>query len=677
MQILYWILAIVISLAIGYWVYRADQRRAVPYPWLTAALRVMVIFLTCLLLLAPTLSINKNETQKPLLVFLQDNSQSVPVALKQDTAQYKKDASRLLSQLEEDYRVVKWGFGSGIQRDTLFEYQQASTDISQALSQAIDFYGQQNLGAVILATDGRYNQGANPQFSDLPFQGTVYTVALGDSAVQKDIRISNVYTNKTVTLNSQFEIRADLVAQRVSGYNNNIRLSDGTDGTALTQPLNVTSDRYDRSVSFTVKADRAGLHHYTISVPPADGEQNTANNRRDIFVEVVREQKKVLIAANAPHPDVNAIREALAGLDGFEVVVKTGDNLPSSFADYQVVILHSLPSQNNLVQQLAGSRKAVWLIMGANSNSAAYNNVQTLARLNVNPFNLQNQFAAFNTAFTSFTLPQNTQAVLDKMPPLAVPAGSVQTNPNTLVVFSARGNNTLPLWMLQQGAAPAALLVGEGLWRWRLAEYRHFNSHQVVDEAIRQTVSFLAANVNDRPFRVELPKYVWSDQEGISMNAYLLNANNEQVNTSIATLTLTDSAGKKQNYNFEKSGSAYKLQLGLRAAGTYSYAATTNYNGVKYEATGSFLVQHLPIEMMETGANYPLLYSISQQYGGALVPANNVLSLYDSIRKNPNIKPLIQSTTETIPLVDWKWYFFLLLLFATAEWLLRKYWLAQ
>ena len=677
MQIVFWVLAILFSLGVGYWVYRADVRRAVPYPWLTALLRGLVVFLTCLLLLAPSIEINKNNTQKPIVLFLQDNTQSIPAALKSDTGSYKTSAEALLQKLSKDYRVIRWGFGNAIQRDTLFQYKQQATDIASALSQAAEFYGQQNLGAVILATDGRYNQGINPQFQELPYQGIIYSVALGDSVAQKDLRITNVYANRTVSLNSQFEIRADVVAVMSNGYSNSVRLTEVNGGATGNASISVTSDKYDRSVSFTVKADRAGLHHYVIALPSADGEQNTANNRRDVFVEVVSEKKNILLAAAAPHPDVNAIREALSGLEGYNVVVRTGDNMPSSFSDYQVVILHSLPSQSNLLSQLAAAKKSVWLIMGANANNAAFNQLQNLARLNVNPQNLQNLFASYNPSFTAFTLPQNINAVMDKMPPLAVPSGAVQANPNALVLFHARGNQQMPLWLLQQGAQPSALLVGEGLWRWRLFEYRHFNTHDVIDEAIRQTVSFLSVNVNEKPFRVELPKHVWSDQEAISMNAYLLNQNNEQVNTSEVQLTILDSAGRKQSFSFERSGHAYKLNIGLRASGTYSYSARTNYNGKAYSESGSFVVQNMPLELMETGADYPLLHAIARKNSGVLVPYENIASLYDSIKNNQDIRPVIQTTTETIPLVDWKWYFFLILTFAVTEWLLRKYWLAQ
>jgi hypothetical protein len=80
---------------------------------------------------------------------------------------------------------------------------------------------------------------------------------------------------------------------------------------------------------------------------------------------------------------------------------------------------------------------------------------------------------------------------------------------------------------------------------------------------------------------------------------------------------------------------------------------------------------------MESGADYPLLYGLAKKYNGGFVPSGNVASLYDSIIHNERVKPLIQANNETVPLVDRKWYFFLILLIAVCEWLLRKYWLAQ
>jgi hypothetical protein len=674
MHWLFLIIAILLSLGAGYWVLLADKRRAVPYPWLTALLRAVVVFLACWLLLAPAFTLSRNETEKPVVLFLQDDSRSVADALKNDSAAYRKNVTALLEQLSDKYHVIRRSFNSG---DSLFRYKQQSTDISAALSRTQDFLGEQNIGAVILATDGRYNQGVNPLYQNLALRSSMYTVAIGDSNAAKDIRIAQTYANKTVALNSQFEIRADMIAELCNGYNNRIQLHEVNGDADASENIAVSSDRYDRSVSFTVRAATAGLHHYVITVPVADGEQNTANNRRDVFVSVTDEKKNILIAAAAPHPDVNALKEALSALEGYHVTVATPDRMPENFSGYQVLILHNLPAAGtNIVQKIQAANKPVWYVLGAQSDINAVNQLQRTARLNMNSGMMQDAFAVYNPSFSGFTLPQTVQAVFDKMPPLSIPAGNLSAAPDAYTLLVQRGGAN-PLWLLRPGNVPAALLAGEGIWRWRLYEYKNTGQHIVIDECIRQTVSFLAAANSENPFRVELSKYVWSDQEAVTLNAYLLNANNEQVNTPEVQLTITDSAGYKENFSFERSGTAYRLNTGIHAGGTYRYEAKTVYNGKTYTAAGSYVIESMPLELMQTGADYPLLYSLAKKYNGSLVPARNVGSLYDAIVHNNNIKPLIRTRTEAVPLIDWKWYFFLLLLVAVAEWLLRKYWLAQ
>lgn len=669
MQIALWILATLTTCAAGYFTYRADVRRAVPRPWLTALLRTVVIALVWLLLLAPSIHISKEETQQPVIVFLQDESASIPASLKGDTAAYHTRTQQLIDKLKDKYRVVTWGFGGRIQNDSLFRFRQPMTDISAALSTVQEFYGAQNLGAVILATDGRFNQGVHPLYQNLPLHSPLYTVAIGDTALAKDLRIARVYANKTAAVNSQFEIRADIVATACNGYDNSALLSEGGN-TLQSTGLSVHTDRFDRSVSFTVKATTPGLHHYVLALPAAEGEQNTANNRRDIFVSVVEEKKNILILAAAPHPDVNALREALTGLETYQVTVRTADAMPS-LNDYQVIILHGLPG--NGVNLPAGLNKPVWYIIAATSNG---NISTTAATLQINPAAQQDVYAAINPSFSAFTVPPHTAAVMDKLPPLSVPLGNIQAGANTQAVFNQRSGNA-PLWLVQSGNVPQALLLGEGLWRWRLYEYRYFHNHEVVDEYIRQTVALLAANVHENPFRAELSKYEWSDGESILFNAYLLNASNEQINTPEATLTIRDSAGKIRDFNMERNGNAYRLNIGTLPGGTYTYTARTVYNSKAYTSTGSFVVSGTPLEFSETGADYPLLYSLAKKYNGSVLPAGQQQYLYDSIVKNEHIRPVIHSNDESLPLVDWKWYFFLILLVAVTEWLLRKYWLAQ
>lgn len=678
MQWIFWLIAIILSLGAGYWVYLADKRRAVPYPWLTSLLRSLVVFFTLLLILVPTIIITKNVVEKPIVLLLQDDSRSIANALGKDSAAYRTSMQALTQKLSDKYKVVQWGFGNTVKSDSLFGYHQQATDISSALARAQEFFGMQNLGAVVLATDGRFNQGMNPLYQQLSIHSPLYTVALGDSAQQKDIRISRIYANKVVTVNTSFEVRADMVAVLCKGYNNNIIIKE--EGEMLSSvPVAINTDKNDRAVSFTIKASKAGLHHYIITVPEAEGEQNTANNRKDIFVEVVDEKKNILIVSAAPHPDVNAIKDALSGLESYKVTVAAADNMPASLSGYNVIILHGLPSlRNNIAPQVLAARKPVWFILSMQTSAPGFNALQQITHTTIGPAQPHNITPVYRSSFNAFTLPPQLQLVTDKLPPLMVSTGNIMPAPGSNILFTQNGAGTdVPLWVLQQGSVPTAMLMGEGLWRWRMYEYRNFNDHSVVDECIRQTVAFLAANNNENPFTAVLPKHVWSDQEAISLNAYLLNANNEQVNTSDAQLTVTDSAGRKQEFSFERTGSAYSINIGVWAGGSYTYTARTTFNNKAYSATGSFVVESMPLELMESGADYPLLYGLARKYNGGFVTAGQVSSLYDSISRNDRVKPLIVTNTETVPLVDRKWYFFIILLIAVAEWLLRKYWMAQ
>jgi hypothetical protein len=256
MQWIFWLLAIIISSGAGYWVYRADRKRAVPYPWVTSLLRSLVVFFTLLLVLVPTIVITNHVTEKPIVLLLQDNSRSVGNALGTDSISYRKSFETLAAKLSDKYKVVQWGFGGSVQTDSAFVYRQPATDISSALSRAQEFYGIQNLGAIVLATDGRFNQGVNPLYQQLSLHCPLYTVAIGDSARQKDLRIARAYANRSVTVNSSFELRADVVAELCRGYNNGVSVKEGNE-TLATVPLAVNTDKYDRSVSFTINFRRS------------------------------------------------------------------------------------------------------------------------------------------------------------------------------------------------------------------------------------------------------------------------------------------------------------------------------------------------------------------------------------------------------------------------------------
>lgn len=666
MQIFLWFLAVLSIIGVGLLTYRADKRRVVPYPALTATLRALVLALVWALLLAPNIQIAKTETEQPIIVLLQDASTSIPAALKGDTLSYGTATRALLQKLGQKCRVVTWGFGSHVAADSPFQYQQHSTDIAEALANVQDYYGNQNLAAVILASDGRYNAGLHPLYQNLALKAPVYSIAIGDTALPIDLKLTQVYANKRVNKDAQIEIRADLVATRCRNYKGEVQLLEGSTQLAVA-PVSITSDKYDQQLSFSIKAGAVGLHHYVLAVPAAKGESLIANNRKDVFIEVVAQKKKILIASAAPHPDIAAIRNALSETDNYSITLS--NSIPEEYGAYDIIILHGLPRAGSTIDL---KNKSVWYLLTPESGPLP----ETLARAVLQPALQRDAYAQPNPSFNYFKLPDGLQSLLDKMPPLSVASGSVTPGVNSQVLLTDKASNS-PLWMIQSGNVPKALLLGEGLWRWRLYEYRFFHKHAVVDELIRQTVATLSTNLQDAPFRVSLPKYEWTDGEQVNLDAFLLNTAGEQINTPDASIEIIDSSGGKQIYPLERNGANYHLNIGSMPGGSYTYHAFTTFNGKKLESSGAFIVQHTPIEALESGADFQLLYQLAKKYGGTAVTAPQLASLYDTIFNKGQIKPLLRERSSSLPLVDWKWYFFFILLVATVEWLLRKYWLAQ
>ena len=70
--------------------------------------------------------------------------------------------------------------------------------MSAALHLLNQLYRYANVGAVILSGDGIYNTGENPLYTNIDLKAPVFTVALGDTTRQRDLRVSRVLCNNIV-----------------------------------------------------------------------------------------------------------------------------------------------------------------------------------------------------------------------------------------------------------------------------------------------------------------------------------------------------------------------------------------------------------------------------------------------------------------------------------------------
>jgi len=674
MNFVYWFLCVLIGLVPAFFVFQKDRKRNIPVKWLPAVFRFLTFFFTAVLLLAPGFSKQKNIEEKPILVWLQDNSMSIKQALGQDSIAYRNKVDALLGKWGKDYQIVPLAFGNEIEKDSMFNFHQKSTNISQALQYVFEQYQDRNLGVVVLASDGNFNEGSNPLYAQFPSQASIYTLGLGDSTKPVDAAMERVYANKIISLNSSFEIIADMSALKLNGLKTEASLVHRGKTIAKT-PININKDNFNTTFRFEVKANEPGYQQYSVVLPMIGTEGNLQNNKMDITVEVIENQTKILIWAAAPHPDIFAIRDALDNNDQFKISIRYGNENTDGLSDYDLIIAHQIPSVTGIkMPELKNT--PVWYILGNQSNLGAFAQNQEILKIS-NPGSGNVVLPQLNKNFSLFSLPANIQEVVAKLPPLDVASGNYQTIGNTQVLFQQQIGNIstdYPLWMMHSGNPAQAVLAGTGLWRWRIFEYKNFKKHEVVDELIRQTVRLLSAKKDNRPFKVFMDKYVFNDNEPLNVFAELRNENGELVNLPNVVLEIKDSAGKVADYDFEKEGNRYHVNLGLLAPGNYSFLGKVKMNDKNYESKGNFHIASLPLEFLKSYSDFDVLHQLAHQSGGQFHTFKDMQDLEAQILQDNNKKTIIYSEKSYLQFIDLKWLFFLILVFAVSEWLLRKYW---
>jgi hypothetical protein len=179
-------------------------------------------------------------------VFAQDVSESVGHGIGKDTLRYREAVQRLTQAMGEKFEVQSYSFGNEVRQPIDFKYNDKVSNCSELLDELYDVYANQNLGAVILATDGIYNEGSNPMYASTKLNVPIYSIALGDTTKRRDVSIKKVYSNRIVYLNDKFTVEVDVAAQNCKGERLSLTVSKVTEGrVSLLQTLPITPDATD------------------------------------------------------------------------------------------------------------------------------------------------------------------------------------------------------------------------------------------------------------------------------------------------------------------------------------------------------------------------------------------------------------------------------------------------
>ncbi len=645
-----------------------------------ALLRGISVAIIAFLLLAPLLRTTSRFTEKPIVLLALDNSGSI--VLGKDSAYYRNEFAdrfrKLAEKLAKKYEVHTFGYGDRITEGLKPDFSEKQTNIADLFTEIKDRYSNRNLAALILASDGIYNQGADPLYTsdDAPYN--IYTIALGDTTQQKDIIISRVSYNRIAFLGNDFPVEITVIAHKCEGSQARITLSSGNQQ-FYTENFEIVGQTYTHTFTTKLTASKPGIQRYRIAVSSVTGEISKDNNYQEIFVEVIDSRQKILLLQAAPHPDIAALKQTIDKNRNYVVDNFMLSDFNGSIAPYSLVILHQIPSMNDVGFQVTNQLKSlpvpVLYIIGSQSNIPAYNSLMTglMIPQTLNTFN--EATGVLNPDFSLFSLGPEIEHLIPEFPPLSVPFS--QYKPGTaaqVLLYQKIGNVSTrsPLILFNQGIdRKSATITGEGIWRWRMANFAKTGNQLAFDELFSRIIQYLAVKEDKSQFRIML-KNNFTENEAVEIDAELYNDSYELVNEPEVNIVITDENKKNFPYAFTRTTNAYYLNAGSLPPGDYTYKATSSFSGKLYQKTGMFSVMALNVESMNTVANHVLLNNIASRHKGKMLYPEQLDQVEQLLAARDDLKTVAYTQKRYTDLVSFFPILLMLLGLLSAEWFIRK-----
>ncbi len=679
-------LGLIISAAVSFFYYYKDHKfDHVPRAWifLMALLRFVALFLLFLLLSNPLIKSTLNTRHKPIVVLLQDNTQSISLATDSAyTALYKKKLNSLVKQLSTRFDLRMFTFSDSLRQQSSIDFRGSYTNISQALSEINQRFLNQNLVAIILATDGIYNQGYDPSLQASQSPVPIYSIALGDTTQYTDIRISRLQTNSIVFLHEKFPLNVDLEAIHATGKKITVQVK--INGRKITsRTVHIDKDFFNNTLNFVLKASTPGKKLLTVSATPVTGERNRLNNTATTIINVIDSRQKILILSSFPHPDIATIRRTLHTIPTYKIDFAYLDKFKGHFNAYDLIVLYQLPDDRTnalaLRSRLQSAHKPILLLCGPRTDGLKLKSLNTGLDFDPIPGSVDQAQGLVNKDFDIFLPPRDLDKLLMQLPPLIVAYmdyRNVQSH-SVLLWQNVNGIATNRPLIMFIPTSPLndnklGIICGEGLWRWRMTEFRNTKSFTQTDQLVTQIVQFLLTTENKKRFRVKVSPVIDQNQE-VVFTAELYDKSYNPVTEPDVKLTLRDSAGNVLNYIFTRSTDHYTLNIGKLEQGIYHYSASCHWRNESFNDQGSFAVRSINIEAINLKADIDLLKKIASFSGGKFFLDKQVQSLENKLLSSQHFPSIITSQVKVREGIRHYIFLILIIVSLSLEWGLRKY----
>jgi hypothetical protein len=640
--------------------------------------RFFSVSLIAFLLLSPLIKKQTEIVQKPLIILAQDNSCSI--LLSKDSGFYRKEYPNAIREFSDDlhkkFDVAELSFGDRVSNGIKTRFTEKETDISDLFDEVNVRYANRNIGALIVASDGIYNKGSNPYYAADKIRFPIFTVAMGDTNLPRDLILKKIICNKTAFIGDKFPVEIQIEADKCKNEKTELQVLKGED-VLYTRALQFPGDKDFQKIEINLEAKAQGLQRFKVRLKPVPGEISVQNNTQEFFVDVTDTRQKIAILYQAPHPDIFAIKHALEGSTRFEVETFKQDAFDQQPSKYDLIVLDQLPSTQGFfnLSPITGSNVSLLYIVGTETNIDAFNALKTGLIITSNKTNFTETFPLINEDFSLFTLDKDLQEVLKDIPPLVSPLGTYQYSPVSDILFNQKIGNVqtkIPLILfVESQERKTGIIAGENIWKWRLSDYLQKGDHKVFDDLINKIVQYLSVKGDKSFFKVKV-RNRFLENENVEFDAEVYNETYELINNDDVNITITDEKNNSYPFVLGKSDKAYYLNAGTFPIGNYTWQAIVKTGKNTYMKKGEFIVTPLNLEFLNSVADHNLLFRIAKAHDGEMFYPRALDDLRKKIMEREDIRPVSYTQKRFIDFSGNAWLFLLILALLSAEWFIRK-----
>ena len=650
--------------------YAYKTKFSVRHRWLFGTLRFLTLFSLFILLINPKFTSETYSVEKPNLAVLVDNSASI-TALNQTS-----NVSKWVKNISEDealnskFTITTYAFGKDFKELDTLSFSEKQTNIHKALATTEELF-KNAVSATILLSDGNQTFGNDYEFTSLRLSHPVYPVILGDSIQYVDLKIEQLNTNKYSFLKNEFPVEAILVYNGKSSVNSRFVIRQGN-SILYSENISFSELNNTKTVALSLPSAQVGLQRYTATLEPLSEEKNKTNNTKIFGVEVIDQATKVLLVTSIKHPDVGALKKAIETNEQRQVTIVTPQEATTVLNEYQLVILYQpTRSATSLYAEIEKLKKNTLTITGLQTDWNFLNSIQNQFKKEQSNVN-EDIIGSLNLNYGSYAL---EDIGFLNFPPLQSVLGDLSINaPHEVLLYQningfSTGN---PLFAsMEVNGVRSAIFDGEGIWKWRAHCFLENESFEDFDEFLGRMIQYLASNKSRTRLEVNHETFYYNNLPAL-VSAQYFDKSYVFDNRAQLEITVIHSETKESRvYPLLLKNNFYEVDVSSLPEGDYAF--TVSVKGEAVSRSGNFTVLDFQVEQQFLNANVTKLGRVATNTGGEFYFPANFEALKESLLTNDSFVATERSQKKVVPLIDWKYLLLLVVLFLSAEWLIRKY----